>query len=163
MAGPFFGHAPEDLTGGVYGSLYEDAETAGRSESCVAGGTFQGWKFATAGPLGGGMTADVADATADHLTIPAEAGDYLISVSVTWSPVTDLSQTFHIAVYLDGVQQGETLKRAKLESLTNYETTFFTVVLSLAASDEISLLWTNDTTAESVNFTNISLTARKLL
>lgn len=162
MAGPFFGHADADITADIYGCLAEDADGGLRTETITTGGTYQGWKFATEVAVSGGMASDVSDATADHLTIPATGADYAISYSVTWSPVTADTQTLKAAIYLDGVQQANTIKRARLDGLSNFETTAATAIFTLAASDEISLRWTSSANSNQIQFANVSLTAVRL-
>lgn len=148
-----------NLTAEMYGELYEQTDASFRTEVITTGGTYQGWKFATAGPLSG-LTADVSDATADHLTVPAGgAGDYLVSFHITWSPVTAATQTMKAQVYAGGSAVAKTITRARLNATNNVSTTSGTFIIALSDADELALYYTSTTDSDSIQIGTVSLTA----
>jgi hypothetical protein len=69
---------------GAYGELVED-NAGGSTITVVTAATYYGWVTAGAGEANG-VSSDVADANADHLTIDSgSGGDYLISISMSFS------------------------------------------------------------------------------
>jgi hypothetical protein len=143
----------------IYGELYEQTDASARIEAITTGDTFQGWKFATAGPLSG-LTADASDATADHLTVPVGgAGDYLINTAVTWSPNTALQQVLRSQVYINGSPIAKTIGTLRVGGTPNFYTTTSSNLITLADSDEVSLYYTSDTNSDSIQFVTIFLTA----
>lgn len=145
---------------GVYGVLYEDADGSGRAENCTTGGTFQGWKFATAGPLSGGVTADVADANADHLTVP-EAGDYAVLVRSQGFLVDASTETGHMRVAVNDTPVARTDSRMRNGSVSVIGNFIIMDILTLSADDTVSLYWTVATTNNDINFRNTSLVVIK--
>jgi hypothetical protein len=130
----------------VYGELYEATDASPRTQDIATADTYQGWKDATAGPLRG-MTADVADATADHLTVPSfGAGSYDVSAKIVWSIASDNAQDLGLEVYVNGVGIGKTNAVYTSASQSYTHTTMIRTVVSLSAGDEISLYYTTSGT-----------------
>jgi hypothetical protein len=151
-----------NLTDEMYGELHEDDDGSIRTQTITTGGTYQGWKDATAGNLSG-LTADTSDATADHLTVPAGgAGDYLVSVAATWSPVTAATQTLKFQVYAGGSPVAKTISRARLNATTNVLTTSGTWIIALSDADELALYYTSTTNGDQFQVTSLTLTAVRI-
>lgn len=83
--------------GAVYGHMYYSNST-GTNLVLTAQNTWYGVTFLTAGEVQG-MTADAADATADHLTI-STTGVYRMTFTASADP--DAAGTFEIGIHVNG-------------------------------------------------------------
>lgn len=86
-----------------YGELYEDNDS-GTAITVTTGGTYYGWQSATQGEVAGSgyVTSDVADGTADHLTIGASGGGiHLCSLNLSFTG--SVSETFTGYLFNSGV------------------------------------------------------------
>ena len=108
-----------------------------------------------------GVTTDTSDATADHFTIPAGGGgDYVVNWILTaGNAATGEQVEFGIAV--DG-----TVDRSTVASGTDngfsYPTMSNSTILSLSASEEISMYHRNISGTGSVNVLHASITIQRI-
>jgi hypothetical protein len=134
----------------MYGHLYEDAVGGSTSITISDADTYVGWKSATAGQLSG-VTADTSDATADHLTIPAGGGgDYLVSFQCTLNIASGTNASLQAAVHVDGTEKSEVTALTFVSSTTDNDTMSATGILSLSATEEVSLRVKNRTGTENL-------------
>jgi len=77
------------------GTLSEDH--TGSTITVATAGTYYPWITATAGPMTGGMTADVTDASGDHLTVP-KTGAYLVLTSGSYTGGNDDQSRCRVAL-----------------------------------------------------------------
>jgi hypothetical protein len=146
----------------LYGELYEDGGGSFRAETIVTGGTYQGWKFATAGRLVG-LTADTSDATADHLTIPSGgAGDYKITADVIWSPNTDATQAIRMKIAVNETVIDRSISWARLDGTSNVENASSSIIETLSDNDRVQVYFTSTNNSDSIQFHSIRLTANRI-
>jgi hypothetical protein len=137
-----------------YGELYEDTGSPGTTIDVATAGNFYGWVSATSGDLNN-ITADTADATADHLTI-ATAGSYVINASLAFSGT--VSALVECAIFESGVELTHLKFYRKLSAAGDVGSASISGVETLEASDEISLRCTSDSNGDDVNVWAINLT-----
>lgn len=148
----------------VYGELYEAADGSARRQDIATAATYQGWKDATAGPLRG-FTADTADATADHLTVPVGfGGTYRITANMTCSSVNDAASPVHAKIYVNGSATEKTLTRQRIDDVSNKHTLSISCVLALSDGDELSLYFTltNASDGWDIDIYTMSLVAARM-
>jgi hypothetical protein len=86
----------------TYGSLHLPVGSAETITVSVQG-TKYGIKAFSAGVLSG-ITADTADATADHLTVPANgAGDYFINFNADATAI-NLNDAIEVSIFVNGTE-----------------------------------------------------------
>jgi hypothetical protein len=133
--------------GADFGSLYENTGSPGTEIDVATAGNYYGWVSATAGSLNG-ITADTADATADHLTI-ATAGDYYVSISLQFSGTA--VAIIECALFVDGVENVQIEIYRKLGTAGDVGSASAAGTLSLSASDELSIRCTSDSNGDDVD------------
>jgi hypothetical protein len=141
-----------------HGALYEDAGSPGTVITITTAGTFYGWKSATAGPLRG-ITADVADATADHLTV-ARTANYLVTMFVSFSGSNNA--VAEGSIFVDGVESTVKFYR-KLGTGGDVGTATAQGILALTAAEEVSLRFTSDGNGDTINVWAACLTLTEIL
>ena len=142
-----------------FGSLYEVTGSPGTTITVTTAGTYYGWVSATAGPLQG-ITADVADATGDNLVI-AKTGNYLVSGLVCFSGSNNA--IVQAAFFIDGTRSTTAEMYRKLSANGDIGMASISAILALTAAEEVSLRFTSDTNADSVNIWAANLNVTELL
>jgi hypothetical protein len=137
-----------------YGELYEDTGSPGTTIDVATAGNFYGWVSATSGDLNN-ITADIADATADHLTIATD-GAYAITASLAFSGT--VSALVECAIFESGVELTHLKFYRKLSAAGDVGSASISGVETLEASDEISLRCTSDSNGDDVNVWAVNLT-----
>lgn len=145
-----------------YGALYEDNDS-GTAITLTTATTYYGWVSATQGEVAGSgyVTSDVADGTADHLTIGASgAGVYAIDVSASIL-IADAS-TIKGYVFDSGARS---YIGFELENQTGGAQIFSgsaSGIIDLSNTDELSLRFTSDVSTDSITVYRAQLTARRI-
>ena len=136
--------------GSSYGELYEDNDS-GSTISVTYLDVYYGWTTATAGEVSGSgyVTADVADSTADNLTIGASgAGTYLCSAYTSFGGSN--SAVVKAYAFINGVQTSLGYERKLGATGSDVGSASFVGFLDLAASDYVDLRFTSDGNGDSV-------------
>ena len=129
----------------IYGTLFYDYDTSGPSVITVTTqNVVVGITILTAGDLLG-ITADVADATADHLTIPTGGlGTYDIFYTINGHP-SSASEDIEFGVYKDGTIMTGTSRVMSWAGNLNTVSVSGQLTDVLADSEELSLRFLNST------------------
>jgi hypothetical protein len=149
------------LTAPMFGHLYEDKIDSLTIIGFGAANTFVGWTTATAGELQG-VTADVADGTADHLTVPADgAGDYVVVMKVDGKGASN--EIYEWSVHVDGSQKTElTAISYNPSGDGGAQLSFAAGVISLSASEEVSIRVQNLTSTGNYEIRSAQLTIQRI-
>ncbi|HUW13929.1 MAG TPA: hypothetical protein VM537_29670 [Anaerolineae bacterium] len=143
----------EEIRGNMY--EYGSANTI----TVTTAGTYYGWTTAVAAKVNG-MTADTADATADHFTI-VEAGEYEVKATVSFGGTGN--STVRCAVHVDGVINADCPRfTRKLGAAGDIGTAAPAGTITLAAGEEVSLRFTSDGNGDSVDLEDVSFSIRRL-
>jgi hypothetical protein len=133
-----------------YGFLYEDNDS-GSTITVTTAGTYYGWTTATEGEVAGAgyVTSDVADGTADHLTIGANgAGIYHVSFSVSFGGTG--GAVVEVAIFVNGAETSVEFLRT-LGVAGDTGSAGAVGILDLSASDEVSVRFTSDDNGDDVD------------
>ena len=140
-----------DLSSASYGYLYEDNDT-GSTITVTYLGVYYGWTTATSGHVAGAgyVTADVADGTADHLTIGASgAGKYVAQAFMSFSG--ENSAEVEAAIFVNGAESEIEFQRKLGATGADIGSGSCGGILDLSASDEVSFRVTSDGNGDDVN------------
>lgn len=145
-----------------YGALYEDNDT-GTAIAITTAGTYYGWKSATQGEVAGSgyVTSDVADATADHLTIGASGGG-VYAVDASASILVADGKTIKGYLFISGARQ---YVGFEVENQTGGAQIFngaASGILDLSNTEELSLRFTSDSSSDSITAYRAQVTARRI-
>lgn len=134
----------------AYGAIYEETASPGTSIAMASAGTYYGWVSASSGELDGTyVSADVADGTADHLTIESSGdGVYHITLSVSFSGTGN--STFTGKVFNSGVATTVGFSR-KLGTGGDVGSAGCSGLLDLSNGDELSVRFTSDSGSDTLN------------
>jgi len=144
-----------------YGGLYENS--AGSTITVTTAGTYYGWTTATVGTVAGTgfVTADVANATADNLTIGTSgAGTYLVTLSVCYSGTAN--STAVGAIHVDGVPQTNITLRRKLGTGGDVGSASATGILKLEVGNVVDLRFTADGNGDTVVVQRVNLAIARI-
>lgn len=137
-----------------YGEIFENTGSPGTSLTLTTGGTYYGWVSATAGDLNN-VTADTADATADHLTV-ATTGAYRIAGSVSFSG-TPAGATIHCAAHIDGTIVPHIGSYRKLGTAGDVGAMSISGIETLTAGEEVSLRCSAASNSRTISFWTVNL------
>lgn len=146
----------------AYGGLYENS--VGSAITVTTAGTYYGWKSATAGTLSGAgyVTADVANVTADNLTIGASgAGVYFVTLNVSYSNNQD-NRTVEGAIFKGSTEQLNIEWKRKAAVGADLGSVSASGFLTLAAGDTISFRLTSSTNGDIVTVRVVNLTIHRI-
>jgi hypothetical protein len=148
-------------SGLVYGELYEETVDSPRNEVITTGGTYQGWKNATAGPFNR-LTSNTSDAVADNLVVPlGGAGDYRINANAILSPGTAASQEIRLVVFVNSTKQDKTISPIRVEGITNIGSLGGSWFIRLEDGDAVALGWTSTNDGDVIQIGRVSLTVAR--
>ena len=132
--------SPEKGVGHLYESDLDG--TPGNSIAIATGGTYYGWTTASAGIAEGGLTLDVANVTADSITVD-DAGSYMVAFSVGASGSANAGP--HCCVHVEGsIPAGAPCAPRKIGTGGDVGNFGASAPLALAASDELDLRCTTE-------------------
>lgn len=150
-----------DLSSASYGYLYEDNDS-GSVITCTYAGVYYGWVTATEGFVAGAglVTSDVADGTADHLTIGASGGGkYIVSLNVAFSGANDAE--VEGALFVDGVETEIEFQRV-LSSTGDIGSASCSGILDLSNTEELSFRLTSDGNGDTVTIYRCQLVIHRI-
>ena len=149
----------------AYGYLYEDNDS-GSVISITYLGVYYGWVTATEGYVDGGgyVTADVADGTADHLTIASPpggtgAGKYTASLAVSLEG--EVSAEIEGALFVNGVES-EIELQLKMANPAAVASSACFGILDLSLADEVSFRVTSDGNGHEVTIYRCQLVLNRI-
>lgn len=119
--------------GAVYGALYYSG--AGSNITLTNQNTWYGFTAATAGEVRG-ITADAADATADHLTI-VTSGTYRMTLTACYS--TSGLGTYELSAHVDGTECSSGCATRRYLSAGDVGSVAGHSVVELSAGQEVSV------------------------
>jgi len=121
-----------------YGYLYEDNDS-GSVITVTYADVYYGWTTATQGYVAGAglVTADVADGTADHLTIGASGdGKYIAALNVSFSGASN--SEVEGAIFVDGVETEIEFRTQLNATGTDIVPSACSGILDLSKTEEVS-------------------------
>lgn len=145
-----------------YGWLYEDND-AGTAITLTSAGTYYGWKSATEGEVAGAgyVTSDVADVTADHLTIGASGAGYY-EVTVAASFLIASGSTIKGYLFNTGVRINVGFEQENQNAGSVIHSCSASGILSLSNTDELSMRFTSDKGSDSITVYRAHISIRRL-
>ena len=139
------------------GTLSED--TAGTTITVATAGTYYPWVSATAGPLVGGMTADVADAAGDHLIVPT-AGTYLVLIDGAYTAGNN--DVTECRVALSGTGSAVVRWERTMGAAAAVGSASASGLIAATSAQEFRLECTSNTNADELSLRNVQLTAMRV-